>query len=311
LYYTQTKAVLPREEIRRRAGFFFGHLGYITGMGEYVMTDMLWMRIWASFGCTCIVGYQLVQPKWQWPGIVWNSVYIFVNLFQIYLLKKAPPVFQDDEADLWEAVRPHFAPNQMITLLNLGEFRSFEHNSKLFEQSQRSLDDEVYILTAGSCEVRVDGIPSQQLSPGSVMGEVDMLSGGQDVTSTATVVAVGDDVKCFCLSCTELKERMGTDSKLNGAVQSMFAESVLQKVLALNAKCDVVQYAAVLDLSCKLGEPIAMNAALEEHEHVRAEVLKFSAESRQSQESTELEALTSSSRLARRLEKRNSEANFT
>merc|ERR1711924_577507 len=87
----------------------------------------------------------------------------------------------------------------------MGEFRSFEHNSKLFEQSLLNL------------------------------GEFRSF-------------AVGDDVKCFCLSCTELKERMGTDSKLNGAVQSMFAESVLQKVLALNAKCDVVQYAAVLSL---------------------------------------------------------------
>merc|ERR1712070_722342 len=126
---------------------------------EYVMTDMFWMRVWASIGCMGIVGFQMVQPKIQWPSAVWNSVYVGINVFQIYLLKKDPPVFEEDEADLWQALRPHFTQNQLISLLNLGEFRPFEANAKLFEQSQCSpeSDAEVYVLTAGSCDLQVDG----------------------------------------------------------------------------------------------------------------------------------------------------------
>jgi len=291
LYYTQTRAVVPRDEMRRRVGGILGHLGYATGMMEYLMTDMFWMRIWACIGCFGIVGFQMVQPKIQWPSVVWNSVYVGINLFQIYLLKKPPSVLEGEEADLWEALRLHLTQNQLTALLNLGEFRPFEANSKLFEQSQRSPEDEVYVLTAGTCDLRVDGISVQRLGPGSIIGDVDMLQGNADATSTATVVAVGDDVRCFCLSCAELADRLDRDAKLKGSVYAVFAESVLTKVLALNAKSDILEYGAVLEVVGNLGASSGLNAAmenfrhqrgisLEEHERVSAEVVRHAAERR-------------------------------
>merc|ERR1712000_212994 len=113
-----------------------------------------------------------------------------------------------------------------------------------------------------------------------------MLRGDLDATSTATVVAVGDDVRCFCIDWYELRDHLDRDEKLKGAVHGMFAESVLQKVLALNAKCDILQYVAVLELVSKLGESPGVTAALDdfrlrhsisadEHERVSTELLRY------------------------------------
>merc|ERR1711908_225106 len=120
-------------------------------------------------------------------------------------------------------------------------------------------------------------------------GEIDMLRQDPQATSTATVVAVGEDVKCFCLSCDELTSHLDREEKLKGAVQGLLAESILQKVLALNEKRNLLEYGAVLELAhglrCNSGLTAVLDDFRQRHS-ISGEVLRHMAE-QQSEEGTE------------------------
>eukprot|EP00971_Amphidinium_carterae_P101120 2000267-Amphidinium_carterae.1 len=58
LYYTRTRVVLPKEERRRKMTLFLGHSGYVTGLLEYMMTDIILLRTFAIAGCGMIASYQ-------------------------------------------------------------------------------------------------------------------------------------------------------------------------------------------------------------------------------------------------------------
>jgi len=261
LYYTRTRAVLPREEVRRRAALVCGHLGYVTGGLEYVMTDMLWLRVFALSGCVLIVGYQAAQPKIQWLSAGWNSIFSLVNIYHIYLLTRRSPPLTEEAAALFEALggEARLARQQFQTLLEVGEWRFLDAGEKLTEEGRPGTAREVCLLSAGSCDVLLGGLVVARLGPGSVVGEVGALeldarpsvaSKDDDLPRpSATVVARAGGLRCLCVP---LKQLEGAP-ELREALQGVFASALAGKVLAMNQESRHLQYAAVLEVACSAG----------------------------------------------------------
>lgn len=274
LYYTRTKAVLPREEVRRRAALVFGHLGYITGVFEYVMTDMFWLRFFALSGCTMIVGFQMAQPKIQWLSAGWNTVYSVVNIYQIYLLERRLPALTEESAALFEALggESKLQPKQFARLLEVGAWRFLDAGEKLKEQGSDAtlLVREVCLISAGSCDVFLGDLVVAHLGPGSVVGEVGALALDPATSSaigalcrplsagagsvavprpSATVVAREGGLRCLCVPL----DRLEKEPELRDALQGIFASALGEKVLAMNQESRSLQYAAVLEMACHPG----------------------------------------------------------
>ncbi|CAK8989805.1 unnamed protein product, partial [Durusdinium trenchii] len=122
------------EESKRRLGLLCGHAGYVTGLFEYVMTDMLKLRLFALTGCALIVSFQAVQPRKQWVSVGWNSVYCAVNLFHIgLLLSERPRSLEEDERQLQKVLGDHVLHTQILSL------------------------SEVCIIVRGCCGLRIRG----------------------------------------------------------------------------------------------------------------------------------------------------------
>lgn len=257
LYYTRTKAAAPpREEVRRRMAVLCGHLGYITGLFEYVSTDMLWLRSFALSGCVLIVGYQMAQPKIQWLSAGWNSVFSLVNIYHIGLLLRQLPVLSEEEAGLLAALGDRLTARQFQSLLEAGEWRSYEDGEMLTQEGSCSSDREVCLVAAGVCEVRLGGLEVGRLGPGGVVGEVGALalcSGSKAAPpppASATVVARGS-VRCLSLPWAQLKAEAGLGEAGPGeALRSIVAAALAAKVVAMHEESRALQYGAVLEMAC-------------------------------------------------------------
>eukprot|EP00435_Cladocopium_sp_Y103_P004041 s837_g1.t1 len=112
------------EESKRRLGLLCGHAGYVTGLFEYVMTDILHLRIFALTGCALIVSFQALQPRRQWISVSWNSIYCAVNLFHIsLLLQERPRSLRKEEEELQRVLGEHVLHQQILALSEAGEWQ--------------------------------------------------------------------------------------------------------------------------------------------------------------------------------------------
>lgn len=284
LYYTRTKAVLPREEVRRRVALIAGHLGYVTGLLEYVMVDMLWLRTFALSGCVLIVGYQVAQPRINMLSAGWNTIFSAVNIYHIFLLVRGLPELSAEEAELLSVHVGHMTPQQYRLVLEAGTWREFAAGDLLCESPEADGDGavaEVCLVAAGECEVVMDGLIVARIGPGGVAGEVAIAARGMAGDAGAAdkgdaVVVATAAMRCLCLPLTKLQQ----DSELRDALQGVFAVSLAAKVRAANSESRAQEYRAVLEVlgGGEAGPEPAVAAVLEafrrqhgitDQEHVR------------------------------------------
>lgn len=269
LYYTRGRAVLPREEVRRRVALACGHLGYVTGLFEYIMTDMLLLRAFAVTGCVLIVGYQVAQPRIQMVTTFWNSAFAVLNLYQIHALVRRLPAMSDEEVKLFEALggEARLKQRSFQELLEVGVWRFLEAGEKLAQEGMAAEAPEVCLLASGSCDVQFGGLITGRLGPGSVIGEVWALAPEapeersiESRTASATVAAGGMGARCFCLPLAQLQAL----PELREALHEIFAGALGERVRHMHVEHRLLQYKAVLEVACAAGPdpPHAVLAAI-------------------------------------------------
>ncbi|CAJ1354050.1 unnamed protein product [Effrenium voratum] len=245
-------------EYKRRLALLCGQAGYLTGLFEYVMTDMLWLRFFACGGCALIVGFQALQPKYQWVSLGWNSVYCAVNLYHIrLLLLKQPRQLVEDELQLHKVLGEQVPREQILSLLEVGEWRRFIPGGTLVEEGCTEKDAQVYILVRGCCDVQIRGLKVGRLCAGATVGaelpalrllcrpETTGQAGGATL-ARATVTAADSEVLCLQLPWSWLK----SERPYLEVLQRGFATSLAAQVAAGDAVARLLEYGAVLEMAC-------------------------------------------------------------
>lgn len=155
----------------RRFGVLFGNTGYLIGLFEYIMTDMLSLRCFALAGCSMIVTFQVVQPKIQWISAGWNSVYAIVNVYHIrLLLLEKPRDLTEDEESLLKALGSSSSPKQVLELVEAGEWRRFPPGTTLQEEGKLREPLEICLVASGTCDIKLRGLNFGHLGPGAAVG---------------------------------------------------------------------------------------------------------------------------------------------
>jgi len=285
LYYAKTRAVLPKEEVRRRVALVCGHLGYVTGIFEYIMTDMFWLRVFSIAGCGLICGYQMAQPRILYTAAFWNGTFALINVYQLHILCRRLPAMTEEEQLLFEALggEARLARRAFQELLEVGTWHTYEAGELLAKEGATAEAPQVCLLAAGACEVQLGGLALGRLGPGSVIGEVweldlDHAAGGVQAEpggdtraawaatvatvpsppvarllprpSSATVAAGRQGARCFCIPLRELRE----SSHLHEALYGIFATALADKIHSIHQDRRLLQYRAVLEVACAAGE---------------------------------------------------------
>lgn len=258
LYYTRSRAVLPRQEVQRRIGLICGHGGYLSGLLEYAMTDIIALRLFAIAGGVLVLGYQVCQPKVQWPSAYWNAAFAAINIYQLYVLARWLPAMTEEEENLFKLLggEDQFVRRQFQLLLEVGAWRFLDVGEKLAVEGRVAEIPEVCLLSSGSCDIRFGSLVTGRLGPGSVIGEVWALDPGhfQDRASAnraaaATVAAGVQGARCLCIPL----EALQAQPKLRESLHVVFAGALADGVSRRNQDRRLLQYKAVLEVACSTG----------------------------------------------------------
>ncbi|CAL1156091.1 unnamed protein product [Cladocopium goreaui] len=242
------------EESKRRLGLLCGHAGYVTGLFEYVMTDILHLRIFALTGCALIVSFQALQPRRQWISVSWNSIYCAVNLFHIsLLLQERPRSLCKEEEELQRVLGEHVLHQQILSLSEAGEWQRLCGGLLVEEGQEQSA--QVRIIVSGHCDVYIRGLKVGELSPGAavgaevlalrLLGPATATETGEEAVAKATVEC-RDEVFCLCLPWSWLK----SEPNLMEALRKGFATSLAAQVAAGDKAARLLEYGAVLEMAC-------------------------------------------------------------
>lgn len=239
-----------------------GHLGYCLCFFEYAVTDILILRLFAVSGCTVVVLYALMQYRVQTVTVGWCTLYNLVNAYQIHLLvSDSPPRLTWEEERLHAHFEKQLTATQFGRLMATGEWIWLMDGAFLSQESLGGSDRSIFFVASGVCEVAASGNQVAELGPGSIVGEVAVLSEAGH-PATATVQARGP-VRCFVAPARKVLGAMEEFPDLRLALRRLVTSSLASKLRAEVESSRQNRYKAVLELACSSGQRDALESELE------------------------------------------------
>lgn len=163
------------------------HVANVLFLLAYLVRDILWLRIITVIATAALIPYYFccaASPLYE--PILWNSLFITVNLVQIVLLilEKRPVFLGEKELQLYRSIFSTLKPREFTKLLALAEWRKAKPGDVLLEQDRPV--DALMLISAGSGTVEVDGRRVAAVTSGQFVGEMGFLS---EQPASAKVVA--------------------------------------------------------------------------------------------------------------------------
>lgn len=263
IWHMRQHMVMKRQHLMSRISLVLGHGGYILGLMEYGVTDIVWLRLFAIGGCGMVVGYQLLQPRVQWISAGWCFIYVAVNVYQLASgMGSPPPALSWEEANLHSLFSHHITAGQFASLLAVGEWLWLVHGAVLAEQGRDGCSSFLFFVVEGTCQVSVDGRSMAQLGPGDVIGEVAVL--GDSRSHDVTVTAQGS-VRCFAAPVSQVRALLDACPELRPPLERVFMDTLAAKFATMNGQVKRYKYQAALEVAC----------TLEDHTNIASSLARF------------------------------------
>lgn len=242
--------VMRDHERLHRLSLVLGHGGYLLGLCEYGVTEVVLLRLFAMGGCGAVVGYQLLQPRVQWVTAVWCFIYVGVNVYQLNELRLPPePELSWEEAKLQEVHGKDISTTHFHTLMALGEWQWLVDGAVLMAEGDDIAEARLTFLTEGTCDVTKGDQLVGKIGPGSTLGEMCLVTA--EAQTTATVKAVGS-VRCFTIPMPVVQARMAEMPELKAPLERLFSKTIAKKAITMSDRAKVLNYRAVLEVACTL-----------------------------------------------------------
>jgi CRP-like cAMP-binding protein len=202
------------------------HLSNVLLLVSYSVRDILWLRWFAVAAAITVIPYYLAQPVVLWPPVLWGTVFMLINLYQIsrIYLERRPVVLSADEQSLYDMGFRALRPRDFVSLVLVGEWRDAAAGEKVVEEGKPV--DAVNIAIAGDVEVRRRGVTLGKLAPGNMIGTALALTGGPSPIE-ATFASPGRYIHWPLASLRAFADRR---PELRVALQRFLNEDLARKV---------------------------------------------------------------------------------
>lgn len=144
---------------------------------SFSLKNVLMLRILAVAAEITFIPYALFQPTPLWEPIIWNFVFMAINLYQIVLLllERRPVKFNADEQKLYDLKFNTLQPREFVKLLTVAQWKTGKAGEKIIEHG--SEPTEIYVLSDGTVRVSADGKQWYTIEPGDLLGTTSALLG--------------------------------------------------------------------------------------------------------------------------------------
>jgi hypothetical protein len=203
------------------------HIANVLFLLAYLVRDILWLRIITVIATASLIPYYFccaVSPLYG--PILWNSLFISVNLVQIVLLilEKRPVFLSDKEMQLYRTVFSALKPREFTKLLSLAEWRTAKPGEVLLEQDQPV--QALLLISSGSGVVEIDGRRVATVTSGQFIGEMGFLS--EQVASAK--VAASAPTEYLAWPAGKLRTLLFTTPMLHVKVQGILGCDLVDKL---------------------------------------------------------------------------------
>ena len=163
-----------------------GHLAYAVIAVSYLLTNIFWLRVAAVVGLSLEIVYFLISGSPVWTSIVWDTVFILINLVQVIRLLRDRLSLRltTDQMAFLDPIVGDLDKAQIAQLLRTGEWRTLEPGAALTVEGVPV--KELTFVCDGRTEVAVKGQVIAHVASGAFVGDVSFTTG---LAATATVVA--------------------------------------------------------------------------------------------------------------------------
>ena len=209
-----------------------GHLSYILIALSYFLTNIFWLRVLAVAGLFLeILYFRFIGGNMQ-TGIIWDLVFIAINLYQLIWLirdrlslrlpEKEGPMLREALSGLDDA--------QISRLLKAADWRDFQEGEVLTRQDAPV--DALYFLCSGRANVEVNRSLVTYLEKGSFVGEIAYLTGNP---ATATVT-IDEPARVLVFSKMRMAKVVAGDQQINAIIYQLLGRDLAMKMRRTNTR---------------------------------------------------------------------------
>lgn len=146
------------------------HFSNLLLLVSYSVRDILWLRWFAVGAAVANLPYYLAQPTVLWPPVIWGTVFMVINLYQIarIYLERRPVVLSGDEQQLYDLGFKSLRPREFVSLVLAGQWRDAAPGERIVAQDQPI--DRLSVPISGRVDVSREGEPLGSFAPGQMIG---------------------------------------------------------------------------------------------------------------------------------------------
>ncbi|MDP1880752.1 MAG: cyclic nucleotide-binding domain-containing protein [Parachlamydiaceae bacterium] len=208
---------------------FLGNLNYILIAAAFMMSNILYLRILTILSSICAVIYYLnYLNNPLWINVFWESTFISINLFQIFLIyyAKRSVYFDEEEKQIYEDIFPKLTTSEYRKLLKISNFVDAEKDEILIEQGTQVLY--LILICQGLVSIEIDGKITAYCGVGNLLGEMSFVS-GKPATATVRVV---QPTRYIVWLQKDLEKLLHNNPEMLKSMQIVFNTDLIKKLNA-------------------------------------------------------------------------------
>lgn len=210
----------------------FGNVAYVCLAISYFLTNIFWLRVMAVVSMFLEMVYFKFSGGDLTTGLIWNTVFVLINLYQLYWLTRDRLSLQIPEADapMLRSALAELDDSQIARLLKAAHWKSCDPGEILTHQNKPV--DELFFLCSGRAHVMVNDAVVAHLDQGAFVGEIAYLTGNH---ATATVM-VQENARVLAFSRSRLAKVVAADSHINGLIYQLLGRDLAMKMGRANTR---------------------------------------------------------------------------
>jgi hypothetical protein len=208
-------------------GIILFHVGSLLFLTSYLCKDILWLRLLTVISLLSLIPFYYLRDDPLWPAMVWGSLYIIVNLAQLWslYLNRKPVHFSELEEEIYSLVFSSLPRRFFHSMFQLGSMEQVEKGTLLIKKSQNI--DKLYLVIDGEAEVLLPKGDSRTISKGGFIGEQSFITGN---TTSADVHIGADNTVLLTWSRETLSEYLNKDPVLSNAFDLVITIDIIGKL---------------------------------------------------------------------------------
>lgn len=203
------------------------HLGNVLYLCAYSVRDILWLRILSVVAMFSLLPYYYCcGPAPMYEPILWQSVFIAINLVQIALLilERRPVFLGEEEMRLYRSVFRGLSPREFVKLVGLAEWKRAEEGEVLLRQNEKV--QQLALISTGRASVELDDRHIAEVGPCQFIGEMGFLT---EEPASADVIA-GIPVDYLSWPTKELRDFLRDNPQIHVKVQGILGVDLVEKL---------------------------------------------------------------------------------